>query len=91
MKLTDAIESNELIKDHGNGLIEIKEFRDNKKILCHCFKLNGKKHGEYKLYDDKGTLREHGFWKDSELHGERKVWNNDGILKRHELYENAWP
>jgi len=74
------------IIDHGNGLIEWMYYyingnlwqrltRLNNKsydtLYVHFIELNGKRHGEYKLYNFNGKLMIHSYNIKDELEGER--------------------
>ena len=89
MNMMDAIKSNELKKDLGNGLIEYKEFYSTGQAWFHYFKLNGKLHGECKCWHSDGQLYIHKFYKNKELHGELKRWYYNGQLYEHTLWENG--
>ena len=41
---------------------------DNGQIREHFFYVDGKRHGECKVWDEDGTLRRHEFWDNDELY-----------------------
>jgi len=43
--------------NHGQGLIEYIGYFNNDKIFYHRTKLNGKYHGEYRVYNLEGKMK----------------------------------
>ena len=50
--------------------------------------INGKKHGDWEVFDNKGILVSSAFLKDGKISGDLKIYNSQGELMNKIEYEN---
>jgi len=59
------------IINHGNGLVEYIRYWNSGNIRSHYPLLNGKCHGEFRVYNEDGTLGYHDYNINEEVQGEK--------------------
>ena len=78
------------VNDRGEWHGEYKRWDENGQLSVHCFFVNGRYHGEAKLWwYENGQLRRHCFFVNDEFHGEYKSWRDNGQLSVHCFYVNG--
>ena len=76
----DYIVEGNITKDSiYNGLIKSYN-KSSKKLFSECGYVNGIKNGEYKQFNENGTLIEDLFYKDGKENGLAKYYNDNGII-----------
>ena len=50
--------------------------------------INGKKHGDWEVFDNKGILVSSAFLKDGKISGDLNIYNSQGELMNQIEYEN---
>ncbi len=68
-----------------NGRIKYYN-KETKKIFSDATYVNGIKNGEYKEYNENGTLNTDLFYKDGKENGVAKIYNDDGIIYSQDYY-----
>ncbi len=82
----DYIVEGNITKDSiYNGLIKSYN-KGTKKLFSECGYANGIKNGEYKQFNENGTLIENLFYKDGKEYGIAKIYGDDGIIYSQDYY-----
>ncbi len=82
----DYIVEGNITKDSiYNGLIKSYN-KGTKKLFSECGYVNGIKNGEYKQFNDNGTLIEDLFYKDGKENGLAKLYNDNGFIYSQDYY-----
>ena len=72
-----------------HGVVRTWWNSDNTRLKTEISHVDGKLHGEYKLWYASGQLCTHSFYVKGKLHGDSKHWYNNGQLSTHGIFLNG--
>ena len=76
-------------KINQTGMKEIKDYYVHNGFLqTHYYRLNGKKEGEYKCYQETGQLISRHVYHDDKQNGELLCWDDNGKLRARVFYQD---